>query len=300
MGTGGSLGVWGNAYDSGGIAVLGRASALKGIGVWGFSSNFYGIYGATDNAASYAGFFAGKVYSNGGFISSDKNLKKNIRQLENAWHIINRLQPKHYDFRDDGDYAKMNLPRGHHYGLLAQDVETVLPNLVQDTEFDVNFATHARVFDGQKNHIPELARERKVINFKALNYTELIPIMIKAMQELHEEVNQLKAKNEQLENAVVMLSQTSGKNLQGAKGYLSQNVPNPGKGSTTIRYGLPENEVNGEIRITDAKGRYIKTYRVGNEGTLSIPLAIFANGVYNYSLHCGGQLLQSRQMTIAR
>lgn len=44
--------------------------------------------------------------------------------------IINKLKPKNYEFRNDGKYAAMNLPKGNHYGLIAQELEEVLPNLV--------------------------------------------------------------------------------------------------------------------------------------------------------------------------
>ena len=30
----------------------------------------------------------------------------------------------------------MNLPQGTHYGLIAQEVEKILPNLVKDTKFE--------------------------------------------------------------------------------------------------------------------------------------------------------------------
>ena len=50
--------------------------------------------------------------------------------------IINQLHPKLYNFRNDGNYKLMNLPKGIHYGLIAQDVEKVLPNLVKNSKFE--------------------------------------------------------------------------------------------------------------------------------------------------------------------
>jgi hypothetical protein len=52
--------------------------------------------------------------------------------------IINKLKPREYEFRHDGNYDLMNLPDGSHYGLIAQDLEQVLPNLVKDTKFETN------------------------------------------------------------------------------------------------------------------------------------------------------------------
>ena len=66
----------------------------------------------------------------------------------------------------------MNLPEGQHYGLIAEDVEKVLPALVKQSKFET--ATD----ESSKNGTTTAA-----VDFKALNYTELIPIMIKGMQE---------------------------------------------------------------------------------------------------------------------
>ena len=84
-------------------------------------------------------------------------------------NIVNQLHPKRFQYRQDGEYARMNLPRGERHGLLAQDVEKVLPGLVIETPFD------AATIDPNAAPVPT--------NLKALNYTELIPIMIKAIQE---------------------------------------------------------------------------------------------------------------------
>jgi hypothetical protein len=52
--------------------------------------------------------------------------------------IINKLQPKNYEFKTDEKYASLNLPKGTHYGLLAQDLEQVLPNLVKEAAHPIN------------------------------------------------------------------------------------------------------------------------------------------------------------------
>ena len=43
--------------------------------------------------------------------------------------IINLLQPKIYQYKDDESYKKMNLTKGDRYGLIAGDVEKILPGL---------------------------------------------------------------------------------------------------------------------------------------------------------------------------
>ena len=141
---------------------------------------YHAFYATTDNYQScYAGYFNGYVFASDGYLTgSDKNLKQNIKDFTSAMEIINQLHPKQYDYRHDGNYKLMNLPQGEHYGLIAQDVETILPNLVKDSKFETRY--------GKANPDKENIKNSETISFKALNYTELIPIMIKGMQELQE------------------------------------------------------------------------------------------------------------------
>jgi len=68
----------------------------------------------------YAGYFAGDVFTNGTYVSSDERAKQNIADLTGAMKIINQLHPKRYQYRQDGEYGQMNLPRGDRHGLIAQ------------------------------------------------------------------------------------------------------------------------------------------------------------------------------------
>ena len=89
------------------------------------------------------------------------------------------MQPKEYEYRHDGNFKLMNLPQGKQYGLIAQDVEQVLPKLVKETKFNTG-----------RMSLPENNCSKRRRNyFKALNYTELIPVLVKAIQELSKTQN---------------------------------------------------------------------------------------------------------------
>lgn len=83
---------------------------------------------------------------------------------------LKKLRTYSYKFKDEGTAAKAyTLQKGGHgkeYGLLAQEVEKVFPNLV--------------VTDNEGK--------------KLINYTELIPVLINAVQQLSSEVEELKGK----------------------------------------------------------------------------------------------------------
>lgn len=133
--------VYGNGY----IGTIGYGTYT---GAWGEDTSYGlvgygGPYGCWATGTSYAGYFSGNVYCIATYSGSDKALKKNIAEFNSAIDIINKLKPLQYEYRNDGNYAQMNLPEGSHYGLIAQDVEQVLPNLVKAAEFKTNMKRQA-------------------------------------------------------------------------------------------------------------------------------------------------------------
>src|SRR5687767_7199071 len=147
-GNGNSYGVYG--FSTSNYGVYGTSS--NGVGVYGYSDNlkagyFYsvnenGIWAKTGRGdKNYAGVFEGNVYTFNSYQTSDKNLKKNIEDVGDALSIIKRLKPKSYEFRNDGKLANLKLPEGRHYGILAQDLEEVLPNLIREVENEVSVPT---------------------------------------------------------------------------------------------------------------------------------------------------------------
>jgi len=93
---------------------------------------------------------------------SDKNLKTNIKQIDNGINIINKLNPVSFNFNND--LNKIN------YGLIAQEVEEIIPEIVNENVYNIN-------------------SDKKI---KSINYTELIPFLIKSIQELNLEIINLK------------------------------------------------------------------------------------------------------------
>lgn len=92
---------------------------------------------------------------------SDINLKTNIKNItKEECDLITALHPVTYEYI--GDENK----RGH-YGLIAQDVEKYYPYLVRNDLF---------------------------YNYKSVNYTELIPLLIAKIQQMEKEIVNLKSK----------------------------------------------------------------------------------------------------------
>jgi len=289
-----------NASSTDGIGV--NASSTNTHGIHTFSSQDIGIFAETGNPGpSWAGWFQGDVEITGTlFGGSDRKLKQNIADFTSAMGIINQLHPKEYEFRQDGSFKLMNLPRGKHYGLIAQDVEQVLPNLIKESKF--NTANRASSL-AASSKVQSAEVKEEVIDYKSLNYIELIPILVKAIQELSTEKD---AKIADLQKQIDELkgARTTAGTQSATKSMLNStsmnNYPNPVRGTTTIRYNLPANYETAQIMITDNNGTAIKQVQLNKtlNGTVKIDASTLAGGTYNYSLIVDGKVIESKKMIV--
>jgi hypothetical protein len=124
----------------------------------------WGIY-AYGPVTGYAGYFSGSVYCTGSYLPSDERLKENIEPMRNALDKVMKLDVKTYTFKQE--FARMNLPTSRQYGFTAQNLEGVFPELVK-----LN---------------PQKGQEQPV-EFKAVNYLGMIPVLTEAIQEQQKEL----------------------------------------------------------------------------------------------------------------
>lgn len=321
-GTAGGYGLYGYVADgtgSGGAGVFGYNSnygygvgsyCYNGSGVYGYSQNYVGVWGATGNSSSYAGYFAGDVYSTGSYLGSDQKLKQNIQDFNSAMDIINQLHPKKYDYRQDGNYKLMNLPKGSHFGLIAQEVEKILPNLVKETKFESTYGKAPKKLSPDGKNEASASTKSETIDFKAVNYTELIPIIIKGMQELQSANAEQQEKIKELENTIATLKSpgassassataTIKTNISGA--YLKQNAPNPFNQNTTVQYYLPASVHSAQLLVQDMSGHQLKSYTLtSGANQITIDGSTLSSGQYIYSLIVDGKKVDTKNMILTK
>lgn len=197
-GTGGNIGVEADASLIGagyrqGVKAFGAngSTANYGVNAEAFGgANAYGIYGsALGFGINWAGYFAGDVLSTSGvYATSDRKFKNDIKPLRGGLSIINQLKPSVYTFKTD-EFKQMNLPEGSQFGLIADEVQSILPNAVKKAVQPALYENH-----DEKNG-KKLSEE---VEFSAVNYTEMIPILIAAVQEQHTIITNLQKQIEKL------------------------------------------------------------------------------------------------------
>jgi hypothetical protein len=194
----------GTGLTSTSVGLLGACTGtgLYNIGLVGLGnggSNSYGVFGSASSATvtNYGVYCSG----NGGYTGtwsslSDGKFKNNIAKLEEGTvGKLMQLKPSTYTLKTE-EYKFMNLPEGSQYGFVAQDIEQVFPTLVVNS-------SHPGEQGVGGNSAP--------INYKAVNYIGLIPILTKAIQEQQTTINDLKSEIELLRKEFSSLKTSLGK-----------------------------------------------------------------------------------------
>jgi hypothetical protein len=135
-----------------------------------------------DSSCNYAAYLGGDVVVTGSpWYMSDERLKTNIRGLGGGLSKVMALRPKTYEMRTNEFKNSISLPSGTQYGFIAQDVQTVLPEMVHEIAVPPRFSK-ADLQSPKKGEKRQITRPA-VQKYMALNYTALIPVMLEAMQE---------------------------------------------------------------------------------------------------------------------
>jgi len=113
-------------------------------------------------------------------VTSDIRLKKNIEPFENGLEIVLQLNPVRFDWKEElcpdsflNEYREPETVDGYpgqikrQYGLIAQEVETIAPDLI-----------------GERKMYDE--------TYKLIRYEKIVPILISAVQDQQKQIEQLK------------------------------------------------------------------------------------------------------------
>ena len=120
---------------------------------------------------------AGAIYATGAITAffSDKRLKTVRGKIQNALDKVAKLSGVYYTFNDTAKSYGYDSDE-EHVGVIAQEVEAVLPQIVKAAPFDLDENNNSK--SGQ--------------NYKTVQYDKLTPLLIEAINELRAKVTALK------------------------------------------------------------------------------------------------------------
>ncbi len=224
-----------------------------------------------------------------------------VNDLDGSMDLLMKLQPKTYEFKTE-EFPNMTLRDGQQYGFIAQEIEQVFPTLVKES------LQPAEKLD------EEVIGED--IEFKAVDYISLIPVMVAGMQEQHEVIEAQNAELEylhaELQAIKEELAASAGNNAEGRIGagtdvlanddvaVLYQNDPNPFMDRTVIRYSLPETTQTATMLLFDLQGTQIAKYplEINPEGKLTLDAGAMKPGMYIYAMIADGKQIDSKRMIL--
>ncbi len=270
-------------------------TANSSFGVYGLAdsdNDNYGVYGAVAGGNSnIAGYFAGPVVTTTGFYNiSDRKFKTEINAEEGMLSKLKKLNPVNYFFNQDEAFSQFSLDTKYQHGFIADEVEKIFPEMIQTV----------------KQPIFENGNVVRKDEFKSVNYTMLIPMLTKAVQELSDKIDSLENLLANKQAATVVLKETSlntvEKNALENKTYsLEQNAPNPFSAATIIRYSIPEKSGNAAIAVFDLNGKLLQQYNgLKGTGKVTINGNTLPAGLYIYTLLCEGQEIISKRMVLTK
>lgn len=296
----------GRNYGLAGMIGFNNATPYGGTGIYGTNHTYLFTY-PTNIQGIYAGYFEGPIKVTGNitasnmYIPSDSRLSENVVSLNERGNDTSTLDnllgmnviqynmksriPNEMpagmendstgNVREAYEYLKkdeMKMTARRHFGINAEELQKIYPDLV---------------LEGQDGYL-------------AVNYVELVPVLVKAIQELKQQVDELQG-TEAAKRASAKSSTTDDRNTTAKKNILYQNTPNPAKEQTIIRYRLADNAKDAAICIFDMQGKMLKKLPItSNNDSVTINSYELGQGMFLYSLVINGQETDTKKMIITR
>jgi len=274
-------------------------------------------YGATATSSNQVRIGNSIVSSIGGYANwsniSDGRAKKNIHADVPGLDFINLLQPVTYnldldamdnllgidkakkdkdekdmpqDLKDQNEKAKKNKEALVQTGFVAQDVEKTAKSIGYN-------------FSGVN------VDEKGIYS---LSYAEFVVPLVKAVQELSAQNEQLQQQiNELKGNGVALRSSTAETGTTGvvnpvvAQCNLTQNAPNPFTSQTEIKYYVAAGVKEASICVFDMQGKMLKKINVAaGQNSVIIQGSTLQAGMYLYSLIADGQEVDTKRMILTK
>jgi len=151
-----------------GVSLTGGSFGVAGYAV----DTGYAIFGQNDSASGWAGVFYGNVWTSGSYQTSDVRLKKDIQDAPYGLAQLLKLRPVSFKWKKDADGDPRQL------GLIAQEVQKIVPEVVMT--------------DGPEGKL-------------GVNYTALIPVMIRSVQDQQKLIQDQQKKLQEQETRIAAL-----------------------------------------------------------------------------------------------
>merc|ERR1711907_225840 len=133
-----------------------------------------GVFEITGGVTVHGNLYADALYNPTLVADSDRRLKTNVEPLLNPLEKISKLQGVYFSWRHEGEYEEYNYDDKRHVGLIAQNVQDVLPEVIESIHDDKHLA---------------------------IRQLELIPLLVEGIRELDNRTNTKETENSHTRNS---------------------------------------------------------------------------------------------------
>jgi hypothetical protein len=157
---------------------------------WGTVNNMWPVYwNLTNNDAIFGGNITAQY--NITAYSSDERLKTNIKPIENAIDKVKQIKGVTFDWNDKADELGFKPEtKFNDVGLIAQDVEKVMPQLVKLAPFD----TFSPEPNSKEDQSHKMGTSKSGENYKTIQYDRVCALLVEAIKEQQAQIEELKDK----------------------------------------------------------------------------------------------------------
>jgi predicted DNA-binding ArsR family transcriptional regulator len=165
----------------------------------GGSASIQALGGISSKAYVFANLGGGLTASTSTSGISDYRTKRNVSDSDLGLDFISKLRPVKFKWVD-GENSEEVHRKKYHYGLIAQEVKESLEvdNLHEDSSI-IQSSSDSELASYKKQY-PELAEELSNSPLLSLDYIQLVPALIKAIQDMSSKIESLETEIDLLKN----------------------------------------------------------------------------------------------------
>lgn len=215
--------------------------------------------------------------------SSDRRFKNDIKTLDGALNKVLAMRGTTYNFNKE-QMAK-GFPDSKQVGFIAQEMKEIMPELVQaDAE-----------------------------GMLAVNYSGVIPVLVEALKEQHEVIEEketriaaLEAQNSELQSRLARIEAALGiaddRKADDTKAPINAKIsPNPSNGLVNVELENTASAKSVVVNMVDASGRQIATRTVAaGTNNVQFDLGQFPAGIYVAQIMADGQMVSSSKIQMVK
>ena len=249
------------------------------------------------------------IKSLGHKLASDSTLKTDIAPIVNATTLLKQLKTYSYFLKSDSLFRSDSLDlRKRDYGILAQEIEEILPELVDTAKgtMFVNYNAFIGILIAGFNEQQTLieTQQNEITTLQNIAYAQEQDLAaLKTLHKIVYEMQDILLKCCDNTQGMPMLAPPQDESSPtGETAILYQNTPNPFTSNTEIRCYLPKTTVQATLFIYSLQGAQLLDYSITQAGLSAVTVhgSELPAGMYLYTLVVDNKIMDTKRMILTK